>query len=127
RPAEAEELRSLDDAALSARVEERLQSFLGRVTVEPGRQVYPISAALPGRFARNRIALVGEAAHVFPPIGAQGLNLGMRDVADLVAVVRAHPADPGADAATSSYDRKRRPDVLARSGAIDLLNRSLLS
>lgn len=127
RPAEAEELQSLDDAALSARVEERLQSFLGRVTVEPGRQVYPISAALPGQFARNRIALVGEAAHVFPPIGAQGLNLGIRDVADLVAVVRAHPADPGGVAAIASYDRKRRPDVLARSGAIDLLNRSLLS
>lgn len=127
RPAEAEKLRSLDDAELSMRIEERLQSFLGRVTVEPGRQIYPISTALPGRFARNRIALVGEAAHVFPPIGAQGLNLGIRDVTDLIAVVRSYPADPGSAAATASYDRKRRPDVLARSGAIDLLNRSLLS
>jgi 2-octaprenyl-6-methoxyphenol hydroxylase len=127
KPKTAEELLALGDASLSLRVEEQMQSMLGRVSVEPGRQVYPLGATLPARFAQNRIALVGEAAHVFPPIGAQGLNLGIRDVRDLVATVTKNRLDPGADSALAAYDRKRRPDVLARAGAVNLLNLSLLS
>jgi 2-octaprenyl-6-methoxyphenol hydroxylase len=126
-PKEAERLIALEDAALSIEVEERMQSILGKVTVESGRQVYPLGSALPARFARNRVALVGEAAHVFPPIGAQGLNLGVRDVRDLVTVVEHNRADPGSSAALAEYDRRRRPDVLARAGAVDALNFSLLS
>jgi 2-octaprenyl-6-methoxyphenol hydroxylase len=127
RPETAEELATLDDTALSLRIEEKMQSMLGRVTVEPGRQVYPLSSLLPTRFAQNRIALVGEAAHVFPPIGAQGLNLGIRDVEDLVRTAGEYRDDPGSSRALSTYDRRRRPDVLARSTAVGLLNRSLIS
>ena len=127
----AEELAALSDAALSALIEARMQSMLGRVAVEPGegaaRQVFPLASALPARFAARRIALVGEAAHVFPPIGAQGLNLGIRDAEDLARVAKSHAADPGAKAALSAYDRARRPDILARSSAVDMLNRSPLS
>ncbi|MEP9390444.1 UbiH/UbiF family hydroxylase [Mesorhizobium sp. KR9-304] len=126
-PKTAEELAALDDASLSERVEEQMQSILGRVAVEPGRQVYPLGATLPVRFAQNRVALVGEAAHVFPPIGAQGLNLGIRDVRDLVQIVTENRNDPGTERALSAYDRRRRPDVLARAGAVNLLNLSLLS
>lgn len=127
RPSHAEELALLSDAELSRLIEDRMQSMLGRVEIEPGRQVYPLSAALPDRFAANRIALVGEAAHVFPPIGAQGLNLGIRDIEGLVKIVQANEYDPGSSAALSAYDRARRPDILARSSAVDLLNRSLMS
>ncbi|HEV2901309.1 MAG TPA: UbiH/UbiF family hydroxylase [Pseudaminobacter sp.] len=126
-PETAEELAALDDDALSAKIEERMQSILGRVSVEPGRQIYPLSATLAARFARNRVALVGEAAHVFPPIGAQGLNLGIRDVQELVAIAAENRADPGAPAALAAYDARRRPDILARTGAVNLLNSSLLS
>ena len=69
--------------AFTARRRARCSRCWAGCTVEPGRQVYPLSAALPARFAQNRVALVGEAAHVFPPIGAQGLNLGIRDIDDL--------------------------------------------
>lgn len=127
QPQMAEELAALDDATLSRRVEDRMQSMLGRVSVEPGRQIYPLSAKIPMSFGRNRVALLGEAAHVFPPIGAQGLNLGIRDVIDLVDSARRNPADPGESGVLSAYERKRRPDILARTGAVDLLNRSLLS
>lgn len=127
RPETAAELAVLDEAALSTSIEERMQSMLGRVTVEPGRQIYPLSATTPRRFAQNRVALVGEAAHVFPPIGAQGLNLGIRDVSDLVDIACLNRADPGSPAALAAYDARRRPDILARSGAVNLLNRSLLS
>lgn len=127
RPETTTELAELDDDMLSRRIEQQMQSMLGRVTVEPGRQIYPLSAATPRRFAQNRVALVGEAAHLFPPIGAQGLNLGIRDVSDLIEIVSKSPSDPGADAILAAYDRKRRPDILARSGAVNLLNASLLS
>ena len=126
KPETAEELAALDDAALSLRVERQMQSMLGRVTVEPGRQIYPLSAVTPARFAKDRIALVGEAAHVFPPIGAQGLNLGIRDVDDLVAVRRKSRGSRQPSGACP-YDSRRRPDILARSGAVNLLNISLLS
>ncbi|ESX06074.1 2-octaprenyl-6-methoxyphenyl hydroxylase [Mesorhizobium sp. LSJC268A00] len=127
KPEAAKDLAALDDATLSERVEQQMQSMLGRVSVEPGRQIYPLSAASPGRFAQNRVALVGEAAHVFPPIGAQGLNLGIRDVEDLIGIAGENRGDPGAAKALAAYDSRRRPDILARSGAVNLLNMSLLS
>ncbi|MEQ1944568.1 UbiH/UbiF family hydroxylase [Mesorhizobium sp. VNQ89] len=127
KPEQARELSEVSDDVLSALVEEKMQSLLGRVTVEPGRQVYPLGATLPARFARNRVALVGEAAHVFPPIGAQGLNLGVRDVRDLVDVIEKCGGDIGSKAVLDAYDRRRKPDVVARSAAVNLLNVSLLS
>lgn len=127
RPETASELAALDDDALSLHMERRMQSMLGRVTVEPKRQIYPLSTSTPKRFARNRVALVGEAAHVFPPIGAQGLNLGIRDIVDLVDVSSENRSDPGSAKAMTAYDLRRRPDILARTSAVDLLNRSLLS
>src|SRR5690606_26781055 len=93
-PAVAARLAALHVGPLSREVEARMDSMLGKVEVEPGVQVHALSASLPVRFGRNRVALVGEAAHVFPPIGAQGLNLGIRDVAQLVEIVRKHPEDP---------------------------------
>lgn len=126
-PETAEELAALDDEALSLRVEERMQSMLGRVTVDPGRQIYPLSVSLPKRFGQNRVALIGEAAHLFPPIGAQGLNLGIRDIEQLLEIVSLNRQDPGARSALSAYDRRRRPDILARTESVSLLNRSLLS
>lgn len=127
RPETASELAALDDDALSLNIERRMQSMLGRVTVEPNRQIYPLSTSKPKRFARNRVALVGEAAHVFPPIGAQGLNLGIRDIVDLVDISSKNRSDPGSDKAMTAYDFRRRPDIVARTSAVNLLNRSLLS
>ena len=78
-------------------------------------------------FAANRVMLAGEAAHLFPPIGAQGLNLGYRDVAALADVLAGPRDDPGEPAALAAYDRARRGDVFARTAAVDALNRTLLS
>ena len=82
------------------------------------------------RYRAHRLALVGEAAHVFPPIGAQGLNLGLRDVASLRdAVVDAREAntDLGSDEALAGYQRSRDVDVRLRTSAVDSLNRTLLT
>lgn len=128
--AEAERLRSLSDEELSAAIEKQSHSILGRMTAEPGRNLFPLAIERPKSFGRDRIALVGEAAHVVPPIGAQGLNLGLRDAADIARLANdaiASGQDPGADEILKRYDRARRPDILSRTFAIDIANRSLLN
>ena len=129
-PAHAAALAAMDDAKLSREIERRAHSLLGTMSVEPGRGIFPLAIETADAFARQRIALVGEAAHVVPPIGAQGLNLGLRDgatIAELVAEARRENIDIGAPQLLARYDTQRRADVLSRSIAVDLLNRSLLT
>jgi 2-octaprenyl-6-methoxyphenol hydroxylase len=129
-PDEAERLRVLSDDQLSEAAESRSHSILGRLRVEPGRHLFPLAIEQPAHFARGRIALIGEAAHVLPPIGAQGLNMGLRDAADIAEVVGAAMVsgeDPGSPQVIKRYDAARRADVFSRTFAIDLANRTLLS
>lgn len=129
-PPEAEDLYALDDQALSRETELRSHFVLGKVSVEPGRGLFALAAETAETFGRSRIALVGEAAHRVPPIGAQGLNLGLRDaatIAEFVTEAVAAGRDPGSDAVLARYDAMRAADVRGRTMAIDLLNRSLLS
>lgn len=125
-PEVAEAVAALDDAAFARRVETQVQSLLGAMSVAGPRGRIPMGGLSVDRFAAGRMALVGEAAHVFPPIGAQGLNLGLRDVAALRDAV-AERDDPGAEGAMTAYDAARRTDVRLRTGAVDALNRTLLS
>lgn len=129
-PAEAERLAALPADAFSEMVERRAHSILGKVAVEPDRGVFPLAVETAHRFAARRVVLVGEAAHVVPPIGAQGLNLGLRDAAtigELAVAARRDAADLGSAALLSHYDRLRRPDIASRTAAVDMLNRSLLA
>jgi 2-octaprenyl-6-methoxyphenol hydroxylase len=126
-PGRAEMLLALDDVALAQRIEDMMQSMLGKVTIDIRPQAWPLSGMVPLSFASKRTILIGEAAHVFPPIGAQGLNLGTRDVETLIKAIASDPSDPGSDRVIRAYDRGRRPDILARTGSVDALNRSLLS
>jgi 2-octaprenyl-6-methoxyphenol hydroxylase len=129
-PDEAETLEALESDALNREIERRSHSILGRTEVEPGHGKFPLAVETARRFSADRVALVGEAAHVIPPIGAQGLNLGLRDaatIAELVIDVRRAGGDIGAAAVTDVYDRRRRTDVTSRTVAVDLLNRTLLS
>jgi 2-octaprenyl-6-methoxyphenol hydroxylase len=121
----AARLKALSDDALAREVERRSAAILGKVEIDGPRQVFELSGMRARAFAARRIALVGEAAHVIPPIGAQGLNLGLRDVVELIAMLGAD--DPGAPARLADYDRRRRADVLSRTAVIDGLNRSLLT
>ncbi len=82
-PAQADAIAALDNGELAAEIERASHSILGKIEVEPGRGQFPLSVATARRFGARRIALVGEAAHVIPPIGAQGLNLGLRDAASI--------------------------------------------
>lgn len=129
-PGEAERLMALTDGELSEAAEKQSHSILGRITVEPGRHLFPLMIEQPGQFARHRVALVGEAAHVLPPIGAQGLNMGLRDAAGIADIVREamlSGEDPGSPKVLEHYNLARRADVASRTFVIDMANRSLLS
>jgi len=130
RPDEADRILSLDDAGVAREIEARSHSILGKITVAADRGRFPLAVQTADRFAAHRIVLVGEAAHTLPPIGAQGFNLGLRDVAtlaELVAEARRIGADFAGRQVTGRYEELRRADTATRRIAIDLFNRSLLS
>ena len=127
---EAQRLMALSDDELSDAAEKQSHSILGRVSVEPGRNLFPLTIESPRAFASHRVALVGESAHVLPPIGAQGLNMGLRDAADIADIAGQAMSlgeDPGSPQVLARYQSARHSDVTTRMIAIDIANRSLLS
>ena len=130
RSAKARALRRLDDEAFSLAVERCTHSILGKMRLRGPRGAVPLSIAHVASISATRLALVGEAAHAFPPIGAQGLNLGLRDAATLAALAGEalrKGEDIGAADVLEAYEDARASDVATRSAAVNLMNRSLLS
>jgi len=126
-PQEADRLTSLSTEQLSGEVEARMQSMLGKATVEDGVQAWPLSGMTARQYGKGRSAFIGEAGHAFPPIGAQGLNLSLRDIAALEDILIDRGSTAIAADSSDRFDRKRRLDIASRTASVDLLNRSLLS
>jgi 2-octaprenyl-6-methoxyphenol hydroxylase len=130
RRAEAARLAALPAAAFACEVERVSRRALGRVFDVAERACFPLMGLIAREVGKNRVVLLGEAAHVAPPIGAQGLNLGFRDVAALVELAkeaRANGEDIGGDHLLRRYSAARRADMVTRTLGADMLNRSLLS
>lgn len=117
----------LKPAKLSEMIEGKMHSLLGRIDVEGGAQTFPLRGASAMRLTGRRVALIGEAAHVSPPIGAQGFNLGLRDAAAIVRAANGSRDDPGRAEVLVRYEADRRADVVSRTLGVDWLNRSLLT
>jgi 2-octaprenyl-6-methoxyphenol hydroxylase len=129
-PAGAQAMNEFDDRSLAAEVERKAHSISGSMEIDGPRGMFPLSIEVARSLAGRRIALVGEAGHILPPIGAQGLNLGIRDaatIAELAADALRLGGDPGSDEIMSVYEARRRPDVRARALAVEFMNRSLLT
>lgn len=114
---------------LLAALHERSQRLFGAISLASPSFVFPLSTLTVDRAGDDGVALVGESAHAFPPIGAQGLNLGLRDAADLLAAVRSVDRTSPDWGVTVSLDyASRRSSDLARTGTmVDTLFRSLLT
>ncbi len=126
RDGEADRLAALDDDAFLEELNRRSHGVYGEITAAAPRALWPATTQVATGLTTTRTVLVAEAAHAFPPIGAQGFNLSLRDVETLAALC-GKAEDPGAEATLTTYSRKRTPDILARTAGVDLLNRSVRS
>jgi 2-octaprenyl-6-methoxyphenol hydroxylase len=123
---EAERIASLPDDEFHAELERRFGLHLGEISAEGARRTYPLGFAVARAFVAERVALIGDAAHVIHPIAGQGLNMGLKDVAALAeCVVDAARLglDPGGGEVLDRYQRWRRFDTAAMGIATDGLNR----
>ncbi|MHC0053195.1 UbiH/UbiF family hydroxylase [Actibacterium sp. D379-3] len=117
-------LAALPEAAFEAEMNARSAGLYGRLTLASRRSVWPIISQIADRFCGERTALIAEAAHVVPPIGAQGLNMSLADLRVLLDLAQEDPAELGSPKMLERYNRRRWPEVRARVTGIDLLNRA---
>jgi 2-octaprenyl-6-methoxyphenol hydroxylase len=123
---EAERIMALPVEAFHAELEQRFKLHLGDIDTVGARRVHPLGFSVARSFIAERIALVGDAAHVIHPIAGQGLNMGLKDVAALAEVIvdaARLGLDPGAATVLERYQRWRRFDTMAMGLATDGLNR----
>lgn len=124
RGPEALRLNNLEPSAFNTAITERSCGVLGPLELSSHRTLWPIISQIAARFSAERVALVAEAAHVVPPIGAQGLNMSLADIRELHDICIKAPGALGAPGMLSTYQRRRWPEVRARVSGVDVLNRA---
>ncbi|MEO0391168.1 MAG: UbiH/UbiF family hydroxylase [Pseudomonadota bacterium] len=122
----AEQVRrmALGTAEFEAEMTERSAEVQGPLTLASRRSIWPIISQRAGRMTAQRVALMAEAAHVVPPIGAQGLNMSLADLDSLLRLATASPDTLGDANMLEKYERARAADIALRVSGIDMLNRA---
>ncbi len=126
QPEKAEVRKNLPTPELERQIEQQMHSLLGKISIDSPIQSWPMTGLAARQFGKSGVIVVGDAAHVFPPIGAQGFNLGIRDVELAASLASSLSADRLGEIG-ARYSAKRRLDIHTRTFSVDLLNRSLLS
>jgi 2-octaprenyl-6-methoxyphenol hydroxylase len=126
KPAEIARLMALPLADLAKEIQLAGHGALGLISNVTQPRSFPMRGVSAERYGARRVFLVGEAAHVFPPVGAQGLNMSLRDIGHAVELIR-DSADPGSPEVLENYDKRRRPDIEPRQLAISAVNHTLLA
>jgi 2-octaprenyl-6-methoxyphenol hydroxylase len=122
--AEATRLTALPEPEFNAEATTRSANTYGPITLCSRRMVWPIISQIAERMSDERTALVAEAAHVVPPIGAQGLNMSLSDLACLLDLAQANPDQLGDANMLTTYHKTRHRDIQLRVRGVDLLNRA---
>ncbi|MET0677676.1 MAG: FAD-dependent monooxygenase, partial [Bradyrhizobium sp.] len=125
RRAEAQRIVALGADEFHAELERRFGLHLGEIKVLDQPRAFPLSYFVARSFVADRLALVGDAAHVIHPIAGQGLNMGLKDIAALAEVVvdaARLGVDPGQADVLERYQRWRRFDTMAMGVATNSLN-----
>ena len=124
----AEKIDSIDQDNLNKIIRDGLSTYLGNTTVSDKYSIFPSETINAEKLYRNRVMLVGESAHVIPPIGAQGLNLGLRDIITFYNILLdSNAKDPGAKSILSSYNNMRWLDIYKRYKSVNLLYQSMMN
>ena len=129
-PERSDALMALDESRFACELQAATHGQLGRISAIGPRTAFAMRGLIASDFGGPRALLVGEAAHVVPPIGAQGLNMSFRDAAtaaELVGEACRRGGDPGSAELVRRYGELRRRDVVPRQGFIHAVNQSLLS
>lgn len=122
--AEITRLANLPVSEFEAAMNARSCHILGPLTLRSRRMVWPIITQMAERLTAQRTALMAEAAHVLPPIGAQGLNMSMADLSTLLELATADRANIGSPTMLDEYARRRHADIRTRLAGVDVLNRA---
>ena len=126
KPQEAERLCALPEAEFITELERRFSPALGKLHRVGEARAYPLEFRFARAYVANRLALIGDAAHLVHPLAGQGLNLGLRDVAALAEALVEQlrlGLDPGAREPLAEYQRRRRFDALTSGLGMDAINR----
>ena len=126
RGAEAQRLAALPEGEFNSEMTERSAHLYGPLSLASRRTLWPIISQIADTMAGERVALVAEAAHVVPPIGAQGLNMSLADIVALLDIV-AEGEDPGDPKGLARYTRARHAEIAARVAGSDMLNRASMA
>lgn len=127
RSAAIDDFMALSDAAFEAAMLDRSAGAYGPLSLVSRRTSWPIISQLADRFSAERTALIAEAAHVVPPIGAQGLNMSLGDIRDLLMLSMQHKETLGNAAMLDAYQKARFSTVRTRVEGIKMLNRASMS
>lgn len=122
----AERYTAMSRHAFERALQENSRGILGKISLITPPQAWPLRALKAKNLTARRTALLAEAAHVLHPLGAQGLNLSLRDVAALAEILvdaLRLGLDPGSKAVLDQYEKRRSRDVLGRVIGTDGLNR----
>ena len=117
-------MQALPNDAFDVEITARSAGVLGPLTLITARTAWPIISQLAGSFYSERMAFIAEAAHVVPPIGAQGLNLSLGDIEVLLELAKANPKSLGDVKMLKKYHQARRPVAQSRVIGVGALNRA---
>lgn len=121
----ADTLMALDEDAFHAALQTRSCDILGTLTLRSARKIWPIISQKSTHLIAERTALIAEAAHVIPPIGAQGLNMSLADIDALLSLTEQH--EIGSRAHLTAYETARANDIALRIRGVDALNRAAIA
>ena len=125
---DSEKIDSLDWGNLDKIINDSLSTYLGNTITNNKYSILPSETINVEKLYRNRVILVGESAHVIPPVGAQGLNLGLRDIITFSNLLLDNGAkDPGTKSILSSYNNMRWLDIYKRYKSVNLLYQSMMN
>jgi 2-octaprenyl-6-methoxyphenol hydroxylase len=123
---DAENYLRLDKGAFEKALQKRTRNALGEIKLASDPECWPLKGIIADKITAPRIALIAEAAHAMSPIGAQGLNLSLRDVASLSEVIidaRRLGEDIGKQTILEKYAKRRHLDIVSRYYGVDSYNR----